>query len=111
MVPSVLAALVASLAIAVGGTAAPAGEPRAVGLPWHGALVDGVALPPDGAGYFTWDFVRRASPNRAWRRTGTRRLVSTLAAVTAAYRAAHPEAARIGIGDLSRPEGGDFGDR
>ena len=31
--------------------------------------------------------------------------------MTAAYRAAHPEAARIGIGDLSRPQGGEFGER
>ena len=112
--PSRLALLAAALLALAGGAATaapPAAETRAVGLPWHGRLVAGVTLPADGDAFFTWDSIRRVAPNRDWRRTGTRRLVGTLLDVTAAYRAAHPEAARIGIGDLSRPQGGEFGER
>jgi hypothetical protein len=99
----------AALAGSVGAApAAPAGS-RAVGLPWHGGLVGGVELPASGERFFTWDFVLRRSPNRPWRRNGTERLVRTLKAVVRAYAAAHPEAPRVGIGDLSRPEGGGFG--
>jgi murein endopeptidase len=53
--------------------------------------------------------VLRRSPSRSWRRYGTDRLVRTLLAVIDAYAAAHPHAPRVGIGDLSRPHGGDFG--
>ena len=65
-------------------------------------------LPAAGRDYFTWDPVRKVSPNRPGRRHGTNRLVRTLLTVLAEHRAAHPEAPRIGIGDLSRPEGGIF---
>jgi murein endopeptidase len=37
--------------------------------------------------------------------------VRTLIQVAREYRRAHPSAPRIGIGDLSRPHGGDFGTR
>jgi hypothetical protein len=109
-----LVPLAAALLAVAGGAATaapPAGETRAVGLPWHGRLVAGVTLPAEGDSFFTWDSIRRVAPNRDWRRTGSRRLVATLLDVTAAHRAAHPEAARIGIGDLSRPQGGEFGER
>src|SRR3954452_17619029 len=76
-----------------------------------GALADGVRLPAAGHAFFTWDPVLRRSPNRPWRRFGTDRLVRTLLAVVDAYAAAHPHAGRVGIGDLSRPHGGDFGPR
>jgi murein endopeptidase len=82
---------------------------RAVGEPWAGTLVRGVRLPREGVHFFTWDPVLRRSPSRSWRRYGTDRLVRTLLAVTDAYAAAHPHAPRVGIGDLSRPHGGDFG--
>lgn len=82
---------------------------RAIGLPYAGRLVAGVRLPREGVHFFTWDPVLRRSPNRRWRRYGTDRLVRTLLAVIDAYAAAHPHAARVGIGDLSRPRGGDFG--
>lgn len=84
---------------------------RALGLPWRGRLVDGVRLPAEGPTFFTWDPIRKRSPNRAWRRWGTDRLVRTLLAVLEEFAAAHPEAPRIGVGDLSRPNGGDFGPR
>ncbi len=82
---------------------------HAIGLPYAGSLAGGVRLPREGVHFFTWDPVLRRSPDRPWRRYGTDRLVRTLLAVIGAYAAAHPQAARVGIGDLSRPHGGDFG--
>jgi Zinc carboxypeptidase/Penicillin-insensitive murein endopeptidase len=82
-----------------------------VGLHWRGRLIRGVQLPADGRKFFTWDPILRRAPNRAWRRWGNDRLVRTLLRVLAAHRAAHPDAPRVGVGDLSRPNGGDFGPR
>ena len=82
---------------------------EAIGLPHAGRLARGVRLPAEGAHYFTWDPIRRRSPNRAWRRWGTDDLVRTTLRVVRTFAAAHPEAPRVGIGDLSRPHGGDFG--
>jgi hypothetical protein len=84
---------------------------RAVGLPSAGSLERGVKLPFGGPNYFTWDPIQRESPNRGWRRWGTDRLVRTTLRVVREFAAAHPNAPRIGIGDLSRPNGGDFGPR
>jgi murein endopeptidase len=81
----------------------------AVGLPEAGRLVRGVRFPREGAHYFTWDPIRRQSPNRTWRRWGTDRLVRTVLEVLRDFARAHPNAPRIGVGDLSRPRGGDFG--
>jgi murein endopeptidase len=89
----------------------PSVRSRALGLPWDGRLVAGVQLPAAGATFFTWDPIRERAPNRAWRRWGTGRLVSTVLLVLGEFAAAHPGAPRIGIGDLSRPRGGDFGPR
>jgi murein endopeptidase len=106
--------------LATGGPAAdqPRERPRiewrqseAVGLPQAGRLERGVKLPFGGASYFTWDPIQRESPNRGWRRWGTDRLVRTTLRVARGFGAAHPRAPRIGIGDLSRPRGGDFGPR
>jgi len=82
---------------------------RPRGLPNAGRLLRGVQLPVEGRDYFTWDPVRRRVGNRGWRRWGTDRLVRVLLRVTEEYRRAHPEAPRVGIGDLSRPHGGSFG--
>jgi murein endopeptidase len=99
---------------------APEREPRQrvrwrrsvpVGDPAAGRLIRGVRLPVEGEHFFTWDPVRRRSPNRWWRRYGTDRLVRTVLSVVREYSAAHPGAPRLGIGDLSRPRGGDFGPR
>jgi murein endopeptidase len=84
-------------------------DSRAIGKPHAGRLVDGVQLPEEGRDFWTYDWGLRSSPNRPWRRWGTDRLVTTLLYVLAEYRAAHPEAARVGIADLSRPHGGRFG--
>jgi hypothetical protein len=84
---------------------------RSTGLHWGGRLADGVRLPAEGRTFFTWDPILRRSPNRAWRRWGNDRLIRTLVDVLDAFAAAHPEAPRVGVGDVSRPHGGDFGPR
>ena len=81
----------------------------AVGTPDAGRLVRGVRLPAFGTGFVSWDANRLRSPNRAWRRWGTNRLVRLLVTVARDFRAAHPGARPLLIGDLSRPHGGDFG--
>jgi hypothetical protein len=82
---------------------------RAVGKPNHGRLLGGVELPAAGTHFVTVDPVARTSPNRAWRRYGTDRLLRVLLRVAEEHAAAHPGAARLVIGDLSRPHGGRFG--
>jgi murein endopeptidase len=82
---------------------------RAVGRPDAGRLIGGVRLPREGVHFFTWDPVLSRAPDRPWRRYGTARLVRTLLTVVDGYARAHPRAPRVGIGDLSRPQGGDFG--
>jgi murein endopeptidase len=83
----------------------------ALGTYSAGALADGVRLPAAGRAFLTWDPVLRRSPNRAWRRWGTDRLVRTVLTVARDFHAAHPRAPRLLVGDLSRPHGGDFGPR
>jgi murein endopeptidase len=73
--------------------------------------VRGIKLPPEGEHFFTWDAVLERSPNRAWRRHGTDRLLRTLLTVITDFRLAHPDAARVCVADLSRPHGGNFGSR
>jgi penicillin-insensitive murein endopeptidase/succinylglutamate desuccinylase/aspartoacylase family protein len=105
-----LAVLVVAATLVCGAAGA---EPpsRSLGVPWAGSLVGGVQLEAEGEHFFTWDPVRKRSPNRGWRRYGNRRLVKTLLAAVDEYAAAHPRAPRVGVGDLSRRHGGDFGPR
>jgi murein endopeptidase len=105
------AAAVALVVAAVLASAAGADTRRsyALGKPWEGRLANGVQLPREGIHHFTWDPVLKRSPNRGWRLWGTDRLVRTVLTVLDDYHAAHPEASRVGVGDLSRPRGGDFG--
>ncbi len=86
-------------------------ESKAIGRPDAGRLVDAVRLPSEGPNFFTWDPVLHQSPNRPWRRWATDGLVRTTLRVVRAFAAAHPGAPRVGIGDLSRRHGGDFGPR
>jgi protein MpaA len=101
-----------ALALVFAGVAASA-EPRSrsLGVPWAGSLAGGVQLEPQSEHHFTWDSVQRRSPSRGWRRYGNARLVRTTLGVLAEYAAANPRAARVGVGDLSRRRGGDFGAR
>lgn len=71
----------------------------------------GLRLPSQGRHHFTWDPVRKQTPNREWRRYGTDRLVHVLLKAARGHAEAHPHAPRVSIGDLSRPRGGDFGVR
>jgi murein endopeptidase len=80
-----------------------------IGVPAGGRLEDGVRLPARGRAFLTWDPVLRRSPNRPWRRWGTDRLVRIVLGVARAYHVRHPDGARLAIGDLSRPHGGNFG--
>jgi murein endopeptidase len=81
----------------------------ALGAPTAGRLVRGVQLPLRGRHFATWDPVLRRRPNRGWRRWATDRLVRLLLDLAREYRAAQPQARPLLIGDLSRPDGGDFG--
>ncbi len=82
---------------------------KAVGKPFGGRLRNSVQLPAEGRDFVTWDGPKRRSPNRGWRRFGTDRLIRVVLKVAAEYRAANPDAARMVVGDLSRPNGGPFG--
>jgi Penicillin-insensitive murein endopeptidase/Zinc carboxypeptidase len=105
---AVVLAAIAALAVGAAGAEARSGS---LGLPWAGSLVGGVQLEAAGEHFFTWDGVLRRSPNRGTRRYGNERLVETLRRVLHEYATDHPEAPRVGVGDLSRRRGGDFGSR
>jgi murein endopeptidase len=81
---------------------------RAVGLPHRGRLQGGVQLPEEGEAHATWDPVRKQVPNRPGRRWATARTIRRTLRVLAEFRAAHPDAPRVLVGDLSRPRGGVF---
>jgi murein endopeptidase len=119
-----IAIALAALALSPPASAPPQGgpapiasaEPRiewrdslAVGTPAAGELRRGVRLPAEGRAYFTWDPVLKRQPDRDWRRWGTDDLVRTTLGVLREFRARHPAAPRVGVGDLSLPEGGYFG--
>jgi murein endopeptidase len=84
-------------------------ESEALGIPSAGRLVNGVRLPQDGEVFFTWDPVRKEVPNRNWRLWGTDRAVRMTLQVVRDLAGDDPAAPRVGIGDLSRRNGGDFG--
>lgn len=87
-------------------------QSRPLGRPFaRGRLLAGVQLPEEGPDWFTWDPVLKQLPNRPGRRWGTDRLIRMLLRVLREYRADDPSAPRVGIGDLSRPHGGEFGRR
>jgi murein endopeptidase len=84
---------------------------KAIGEPWAGRLVRGVRLPSSGRNFFTWNPVRNVIPNPSYRRFGTARLIRLTLAILRAHVKEHPDAPRVGIGDLSRRRGGNFGRR
>jgi murein endopeptidase len=108
----VVPVLVIALAAAAIGLASEDGKPeRRPPRPLAGppAPERVVPVPPAAAPQDERPPEKRRSPNRHWRRWGTARLVRLVLQVAREYRAAHPRAARMAVGDLSRPRGGDFG--
>ena len=81
-----------------------------VGLPYSGSLIDGTRLPVEGPSWVTWNPVTDRTPNAPNRLYGNERTIRAVVAVTEAYRAAHPRAARVVIGDISREGGGPMRD-
>jgi len=81
-----------------------------VGLPYSGSLIDGTQLPLVGPSWVTWNPVSDSVPNAPTRLYGNQRTIRAIVAVTEAYRAAHPGAARVVIGDISREGGGPMRD-
>jgi hypothetical protein len=77
-----------------------------VGLPYSGRLVDGTQLPVEGPDWVTWNPVTDSVPNVPRRLYGNERTIRAILSVTAAYRAAHPDAPRVVVGDISRRDGG-----
>jgi hypothetical protein len=83
---------------------------KALGGPARkGRLKAGVQLPELGEDFFTWDPIYNRIPNRDWRRWGTDRLIRTVLTVLHSYRTERDSEQRVGIMDLSRPQGGKFG--
>jgi Penicillin-insensitive murein endopeptidase len=81
-----------------------------VGLPYSGSLIDGIQLPVEGPSWVTWNPVTDSLPNAPNRLYGNQRTIRAIVMVTEAYRAAHPGAARVVIGDISREGGGPMRD-
>jgi hypothetical protein len=77
-----------------------------VGLPFGGRLEHGTQLPVEGTDWVTWNPVTDRSPNLPERLYGNERTIRTVVSVIAAYRAAHPRAPRVVVGDISRRGGG-----
>jgi murein endopeptidase len=77
-----------------------------VGLWWSGSLVDGTQLPVEGPDWVTWNPVTDSVPNAPRRLYGNERTIRTLVSVLAQYRAAHPLAPRVLVGDISFEGGG-----
>jgi murein endopeptidase len=84
----------------------------ALPAPSHAApLRQAVQFPAEAPAWLTWDPALKRTPDRSWRRWGTRKLVDTTELVLSAYHDAHPDSPRVLVGDLSRPHGGYFGAR
>ena len=77
-----------------------------VGLQYAGRLVDGTQLPIEGADWITWNPNTDSSPNLPGRLYGHERTIRAIVNVLAAYRAAHPHAPRVVVGDISFRNGG-----
>jgi hypothetical protein len=80
------------------------------GLPYAGHLVDGTQLPVEGVDWTTWNPITDSTPNLPSRLYGNERTIRTIVSVIAAYRAAHPHAPRVVVGDISRRGGGRMDD-
>lgn len=78
------------------------------GSPNGGWLENGVLLPATGPGYYTYNPATQEPPGGPLRRWGTAMLVRQVLSLTAWWADAHPDAPRLGVGDLSLKGGGPF---
>ena len=76
------------------------------GVPDAGPRVEGPQLPVEGPDWVTWNPSTDSSPNLPGRLYGHERTIRTLIAVLAGHRAAHPNAPRVVVGDISFRHGG-----
>ncbi len=81
-------------------------QATSIGLPYSGRLARGTQLPAEGADWTTWDPVTDSTPNRPNRLYGNEHTIRTIVSVIAAYRASHPHAPRVVVGDISYRDGG-----
>jgi hypothetical protein len=79
-----------------------------VGLHYAGRLVDGTQLPVEGPDWVTWNPNTDSTPNLPGRLYGHERTIRAIVNVLAAYRAAHPAAPRVVVGDISLRSGGSM---
>jgi murein endopeptidase len=83
---------------------------RSLGLPYGGSLENGTQLPVEGPDWVTWNPITDSRPNLPDRLYANERMIRAIISVTHAYRAAHPHAPRVVIGDISRTHGGRMDD-
>jgi hypothetical protein len=83
---------------------------RSLGLPYGGSLIDGTQLPIQGPSWVTWNPITDTVPNVPKRLYGNEHTIRAIISVTRAYRAEHPRAPRVVIGDISRDTGGPMDD-
>ena len=81
-----------------------------VGLPYGGSLVHGTQLPVRGPDWVTWNPITDSSPNMPNRLYGNEHTIRAILSVIRAYRAKHPHAPPVVIGDISRKGGGPMDD-
>ncbi|WP_217923214.1 penicillin-insensitive murein endopeptidase [Miltoncostaea oceani] len=83
-------------------------ESLALGTPNGGALRDAVRLPSEGPGYYTYNPATQSPPGGSDRTWGTAAVVRQVIDLGVWWEATQPGRARLGIGDLSRRDGGSF---
>jgi murein endopeptidase len=81
----------------------------ALGRPTRGRLLDGVQLPVQGSTYMTWDPGARSIQSAGWRRWGTDYVIRNSLCAIESFVLGRPGRARVLIGDISLPGGGQFG--
>src|SRR5262245_9141823 len=81
-------------------------EATSHGLQYSGWLSEGTQLPLEGPNWLTWNPVSDSIPNAPRRLFGHQRTIHRIVSVLAAYRAEHPDARRVLIGDISFRGGG-----
>lgn len=83
---------------------------QSLGLPYGGTLIGGTQLPAHGTTWVTWNPITDSVPNKPKRLYGNEHTIRAILSVTRGYRAAHPRAPRVVIGDISREAGGPMDD-